>query len=227
MVTIEYNGKTNKQFDLVVTNFDQRKRPEEQIEIIDIEGRSGSLVDRHGVYRSYQRTIEMVNLTEDKKPLVHKWLSGRGILRTSEDPNGFHFVDVIDAVERKYIGEIHSIIAVTFLCEPHFYLDAGMLPIEITAQKSLMNIGTDIAEPLIKVYGNGNGQILINEQVITLTGIEQHLTIDTKLQIVHKDGLPAGRKMSGPFPALGEGQNLISFAGGITKLELTPRWREL
>ena len=227
MVTIEYNGKTNKQFDLVVTNFEQRKRPEEQVEIIDIEGRSGSLVDRHGAYRSYQRTIEMVNLTEDKKPLVHKWLSGRGVLRTSEDPAGFSYVDVIDTIERKYIGERHSFIAVTFLCEPHFYLDAGVLPIEITAQKSLMNIGTDIAEPLIKVYGNGDGQVLINEQVIPLAGIEQHLTIDTKLQIVHKDGLPAGRKMSGPFPVLGEGQNLISFAGGITKLELTPRWREL
>ena len=227
MVTIEYNRKTNVQFDLVVTNFEQRKRPEEQIEVIDIEGRNGSLVDRHGVYRSYQRTIEMVNLTEDKKPLVHKWLSGRGILRTSEDPAGFSFVDVLDTIERKYIGERHSFIAVTFLCEPHFYLDAGMLPIEITTQKSLMNIGTDSAEPLIKVYGTGNGQILINEQVIPLTGIEQHLTIDTKLQIVHKDGLPAGRKMSGPFPVLGEGQNLISFTGGITKLELTPRWREL
>lgn len=227
MVTIEYNGKTNKQFDLVVTNFEQRKRPEEQIEIIDIEGRNGSLVDRHGVYRSYQRTIEMVNLTEDKKPLVHKWLSGRGILRTSEDPNGFHFVDIIDAVERKYIGEIHSIIAVTFLCEPHFYLDAGTRTIKISTPTTLMNIGTDSAEPLIKVYGSDNGQVLINEQVIPLTGIEQHLTIDTKLQIVHKDGLPAGRKMSGPFPVLGEGQNLISFTGGVTKLELTPRWREL
>ena len=227
MVTIEYNGKTNKQFDLVVTDFDQRKRPEEQIEVIDIEGRNGSLVDRHGVYRSYERNIEMVNLTEDKKPLVHKWLSGRGVLRTSEDPAGFSYVDVIDTIERKYIGEVHSFITVTLLCEPHFYLDTGMHAIEITTQKSLMNIGTDIAEPLIKVYGNGNGQVLINEQVIPLTGIDQHLTIDTKLQIVHKDGLPAGRKMSGPFPVLGEGQNLISFAGGITKLELTPRWREL
>lgn len=227
MVTIEYNGKTNKQFDLVVTDFEQRKRPEEQVEVIDIEGRNGSLVDRHGVYRSYERNIEMVNLTEDKKPLVHKWLSGRGVLRTSEDPAGFSYVDVIDTIERKYIGERHSFITVTFLCEPHFYLDAGVLPIEITGAKSLMNIGTDISEPLIKVYGTGNGQILINEQVIPLTGIEQHLTIDTKLQIVHKDGLPAGRKMSGPFPILEEGQNLISFTGGITKLELTPRWREL
>lgn len=227
MVTIEYNGKTNVQFDLVVTNFEQRKRPEEQIEIIDIEGRSGSLVDRHGVYRSYQRTIEMVNLTEDKKPLVHKWLSGRGTLRTSEDPNGFHFVDIIDAVERKYIGKIHSIIAVTFLCEPHFYLDAGTRTIKISTPTTLMNIGTDSAEPLIKVYGSGNGQVLINEQVIPLTGIEQYLTIDSKLKIVHKDGLPVGRRMQGDFPVLSEGTNLISFTGGIAQLELTPRWREL
>ena len=227
MITVEFKGKRNQAFDCVVTRLDRRKRADEQVELIEIEGRSGTLVDRYGTYRSYERELQLANIKEENVAGINKWLSGRGILRTSVDPHGYFYADVIGELTREWIGCQSHYIASTFLVEPYFYLDAGVLPIKITAQKSLMNIGTDTAEPLIKVYGTGNGQVLINEQVIPLTGIEQHLTIDTKLQIVHKDGLPAGRKMSGPFPVLGEGQNLISFTGGITKLSLTPRWREL
>lgn len=227
MVTVEFKGITNKHFGLVVTHLDQRRRPEEQIEIIEIEGRSGSLVDRYGDYKSYERKIEFVHMKQDNAREIHTWLSGKGMLRISEEQHGYFYADVVGELERKLAGSGKSILTTTFLVEPYLYLDAGKNEIEIIQQSKLYNIGSIYADPLIKVFGTGDGKILINSQVIQLSGIQDYLVIDAKLKIVHKENLPAGRKMSGPFPILEEGQNLISFNGGITKLEITPRWREL
>lgn len=227
MVTVEFKGITNKHFDLVVTHLDQRRRPEEQIETIEIEGRSGSLVDRYGDYKSYERKIEFVHIKQDNAREIHKWLSGKGVLRTSEEQYGYFYADVVGELERKLIGSGKSILTTTFLVEPYLYLDAGKNVIEITQQSKLYNIGSIYADPLIKVFGTGDGQILINSQVIQFSGIQDYLMVDAKLKIVHKDNLPAGRKMSGSFPVLEEGENIVFFNGGITKLEITPRWREL
>lgn len=227
MVTVEFKGITNKHLSLVVTHLDQRRRPEEQIEIIDIEGRSGSLVDRYGDYKSYERKIEFVHMKQDNAREIHKWLSGKGVLRTSEEQYGYFYADVVGELERKLAGSGKSILTTTFLVEPYLYLDAGKNEIEITQQSKLYNIGSIYADPLIKVFGTGDGQILINSQVIQFSDIQDYLMVDAKLKIVHKDNLPAGRKMSGPFPILEEGENIVFFNGGITKLEITPRWREL
>ncbi len=226
-VTVEFKGITNKHFGLVVTHLDQRRRPEEQIETIEIEGRSGSLVDRYGDYKSYERKIEFVHMKQDNAREIHKWLSGKGILRTSEEQYGYFYADVVGELERKLAGSGKSILTTTFLVEPYLYLDAGKNEIEITQQSKLYNIGSIYADPLIKVFGTGDGQILINSQVIQFSDIQDYLMVDAKLKIVHKDNLPAGRKMSGPFPILEEGENIVFFNGGITKLEITPRWREL
>jgi phage-related protein len=227
MVTVEFKGLTNRHFGLVVTHLDQRRRPEEQVEIIDIEGRSGSLVDRYGDYNSYERKIEFVHMKHDNAREIHKWLSGKGILRTSEEQHGYFYADVVAELERKLVGSRKNLLTASFLVEPHFYLESGNRSLEITEEARLINIGTVYAEPLIKIFGTGDGQMIINSQIVQLTGIQDYLTIDSKLKIVHKDNLPAGRKMSGSFPVLEEGENIVFFNGGITKLEITPRWREL
>lgn len=227
MITMEFKGKRNQAFDCIVTHLDRRKRADEQVELIEIEGRSGTLVDRYGTHHSYEREMQLANIREENVAGINKWLSGRGILRTSVDPHGYFYADIIGELTREWIGCQSHYISTTFLVEPYFYLDTGSHPIEITSSKQLSNLGTIEAEPLITVYGNGNGEIHINDKTIQLTGLTSHLTIDSRMLHVHKDGLPAGRVMSGEFPVLEEGTNIVSFSGGITRLSLTPRWREL
>ncbi|WP_425540036.1 hypothetical protein [Microaceticoccus formicicus] len=230
MVTIEYNGITNKKFNLIVTEFEQRKRAEEHIIEYEVEGRSGSIVDRLGTYKSYTRSFQFVNYKKDNYQKIHKWLSGSGILRTSEDENGFFYADVINVIDRDYVGQYNgttNLINVAFKVEPFFYFNKGQYILEALGTKKLNNIGSIYSEPVIKVFGNGTGEISINDKVLRLTNINGYLTIDSRLQIAHKDKLPAGRNMVGDFPVFKEGENIISFNGGISKLEIQPNWREL
>lgn len=230
MVTVEFNRKNNTFYDLIVTDIDQRKRPEEQVDIINIAGRSGDIVDRYGTYASYERDICFVNRYRDDYKKINQWLTGKGILKTSLDPGGFFYADVLDALERKYLGLYYGVtnaISVKFLVEPFFYLTCGTLPFEITGRTEIRNRGTVYAEPIIKVYGSGVGEIKLNDTIIRLSKIDDYVCLDSKNRIAYKDKLPQGRNMSGDFPIFREGQNVIEFTGGIKRLEITPYWREL
>lgn len=232
MVNIEFNGKTNEDFGLFISDIELRKKAKPRTKTITVEGRNGTLVDYLGSYEPYTRKVKLVNRRDSDISRVYEWLTGKGILRTSLDEGGFFYVDVLEGIERDYLGKsyhakIHHTVPVTFLVQPFFYLDAGTRPLEITATKKLFNIGTYEAEPIITVYGTGTGTVYINDQVVTLSNLVAPLTIDCKLQEVFENNLPAGRKMQGDFPVLEMDSNTISFTGGITKLVITPRWCEL
>lgn len=224
---VEFKRIKNIDLGLVVTGYELRCRAEERTDIIQVEGRSGSIVDRYGTFASYKKTIEFANLRPENFSRVNKWLSGRGKLRTSADPNGFYYADVVDVLTREQIGECYHYIKVDFLVEPFFYLDSGTLKSKYEAPVTLYNVGSIASDPVITVHGNGDGNIYVNQQVIKIKGMEERLTIDSRLMICHKDGLPAGRKMEGPYPMFSEGENKISWDGGVTMLEITPMWREL
>lgn len=226
-ITLEYNKENNHDHGLIVTGATMRKRPEEQVEVIEIEGRNGSLVDRLGTYHSYERSFILSNFRKEEMNRVHTWLSGRGILRTSEDKGGFFYADVLEVMERKLIGREHNNLEVLFLVDPFFYLDQGEQVLNIDKITRLHNMGTIPSRPYLKVYGSGNGQLIIAGQVVNLSNIDEYIEIDSKLMICHKDRLPTGRQMEGDFPVLPTGYFVISFSGGITRVELTPRWCEL
>lgn len=227
MIKVEFKDKTNETYRLIVTHLTRRKRAEEHIEQFTIEGRSGRIVDRLGTYDSYVREVEFANMEPDRPNQVNKWLSGKGILRTSEDPGGFFYADVIDLADREYLGCKRNQIKAKFLIEPFFYFNKGEHKVMATTTKTLNNIGTIYSEPTITVYGTGNGEISINNKIIRLENINGHIVINSRLKIAHKDKLPQGQKMKGDFPVFEEGESTITFNGGITKLEIQPYWREL
>lgn len=225
-ITIYYNGRSNKYYDLIVTEVTQRQRLEENIELIEIEGRSGTLVDRLNTFKSYERKFMLANVRDEMIPLIHDWLRGRGELRTSIDENGFFRAEVIGPIEREHIGNLHSHLTVTFLVD-FFYLDSGTRVIKPTKGATLRNVGNHDSEPYIKVYGSGAGTLSIGGQQVHFTGISSYIEIDSALKICHKDRLPAGKQMSGNFPILPLGESVITWSGGITGVEITPRWREI
>jgi len=85
------------------------------------------------------------------------------------------------------------------------------------------------SEPYIKAYVAGTGKIYIGEQTITINGVNGTIEIDSAMMNAYRNesGLITNlnNKMIGDFPVLVEGNNRISFDGGITKLEINPRWR--
>lgn len=109
--------------------------------------------------------------------------------------------------------------------DPFIYYNS--LPITTEKEILINNFATLPSEPIIKVYGIGNGNIYINDEKIELIGIEEYLTVDCQEQECYKDNEYCNNKMYSDFTTIPTGFNTIKFDGGITKIEIIPNWRGL
>jgi phage-related protein len=98
-------------------------------------------------------------------------------------------------------------------------------PIVINGSTSIEVGGNYYSEPKIKVYGNGNGNLIVNGGTLALY-VSEYLTIDTGRLLAYKDNVVALSQTAGDLPRFQVGMNTISFNGSITSLEVykNERW---
>ena len=85
------------------------------------------------------------------------------------------------------------------------------------------------AKPFLRIHGSGNAVLSLGDYIIMLTGIDSYIDVDCELMDAYKGAANLNSKVS--FNAdevdLLPGVNGISWTGGITKVEITPRWWRL
>lgn len=209
--------------------------PERDIRFTPLDGRHGAYTEDLETYKDIEipisfNFIDRENLTSSIRRIKH-WLIGNILdkkLIFSDDLDYFYKVKQVKIdkeIERKarVLGRFTAII----VCEPFSYLKTGEHPITITQPTSIFNEGTFESQPIIKIYGQGNITLTVNNENIILTGIEQYITLDCEIEHAYKDLVvnTQNNKMQGDFPILKEGQNIITWIGNVTKIEIIPKWR--
>ena len=226
MYNVFFKDKSTHDFPLLVTDVGRRQKAAEQIEQFEVPYRNGALTIRSDRYDSYPREMRMVCTDKDAIGGINEWLDGHGVLRTDLDKDGFFIADVVSGLEyENYLRDIDAF-SVEFLIEPFFYLDSGEIMITGTTAFSLINPGNIYSQPLITVYGSGDITLNINSKFVQLTGVETSITMDSKLALCYRDTLNMGAKMTGEYILMDTGTNNIEWTGSVTKIEITPRWRE-
>jgi phage-related protein len=87
------------------------------------------------------------------------------------------------------------------------------------------NKATHTSNPIITIYGTGACAFTINSRAFNITEIGGSITIDSDIEEVYNG---KGRQMTGKFPYLDVGENVISFTGsGVSKIEVTANWRAI
>ena len=112
-----------------------------------------------------------------------------------------------------------------FVCRPERFLVSGDIPVVIPSGEAITNPTAFNAKPLIKITGSGTGNLVVGDTTMTFTGIVDYLYIDCDRMDVYR--LPSENRnnlMTGNFPVLKPGENIIAFTGGITACEITPKW---
>lgn len=112
-----------------------------------------------------------------------------------------------------------------FNCKPQRFLKSGETPVSVTSGQTLQN-DWQPALPLIRLTGTGDGELTVGGSTITITGMDGDLTIDSDTQNAY-DGTTNKNSIitvSGGFPVLATGETIVSFSGGITAVEIIPRW---
>jgi len=232
-----YFNKLNSYHDLGLKII---KRPnffiaQKNINIYEVEGRNGSLIEDLETYKDIEITvsfnfIDRTNINQKIRE-IKSWLIGKikdKQLMFSDDSDVFYKVKYmkIDNIERtlKYLGKFN----VVFVCDPFTYSKAGENTVIITNNNSqIYNHGTYYSEPQLKIYGTGDITLSINNENIILKSIQDYIMIDTEMQEAYREGQSLNNKMHGEFLTLQVGENTISWLGNVTKLEIIPRWRFL
>ena len=213
-------------------------RGEERVEHVTIPGRSGDLTLSQGerIFNSYIQTASIAVKGRQRVAEIMDWLTGKGELISSTEPNRKQQARVIGAVTlRKHSknldwweGECQ------FYCQP---LKQALTEEKITmsAAGTVINRGDVIARPLFKLTAS-DGPILlqISHSSGGSTSIEA-LEVPTDCYIDSETGIITdltktnvlNNQSFGDFPVLLPGDNNYLSGTGWSSIEITKRERWL
>ena len=77
--------------------------------------------------------------------------------------------------------------------------------------------------PIVTINGNGACSFTINSRTFNITEIGGSITINSLIKLVYNN---KGDKMTGKFPYLDIGENVINFEGAnINSVSIVSNWR--
>ena len=159
---------------------------------------------------------------------IKRWLQGDAgyfVLTDTYDPNYFYlacYSGKIDVADK--FGKLGAA-TLTFKTKPFKYSLDGQRKITITGAATLYNPEDWEATPYIKIVGNGDITLSINNTSFAFTGVNEYIEVDGDIQACFKGAELQNNKVNfTDFPKLAEGKNNISFTGAVSEIIIMPRW---
>ncbi len=230
------DGRSSLEYGVWLTGEHTEDSPERDVESCPVPGRSGELILDKGRWKDTTLTYpcaiagDFLSRFSAFKTFL---LAKRGMRRLEDSfhPEEFRLVcltgGITPSVTPHYGGGSFE---VSLRCKPQRYLKSGEYPVRFTQSGGLLYNPTGYpALPLLKIFGT-EGVLTIGQAVLTFTEIDEWVELDSDTQeaakllanknstVVAKDDL---------YPCLEAGENRISWTGGITAVEITPRWWRL
>lgn len=190
---------------------------------VNIPGRNGFLTEDFTTYGEDIKPCECTLLDIAMVDQVLVWLDGLGEVIFSNQPDRKYQACIINKIPfNRIMRQWHKFIVI-FDCQPLARMLDNTVQ-TLTIPGNIINTGTCIAKPIIKVYGSGAIDLSVNGKVIHLTGIVDYITIDSQMIDAYRDTALMNSNMLGDFPELIVGANAISWTGSVTSVEITPNW---
>jgi Phage-related protein len=195
-----------------------------------IPGRNGDLVIYDGSYSNVvgeARCFALASNVDKVLYTVNQWtMLGRGYkrLETSAEPDVFRLARVSGGAKTDIRCGVLAPFTIEFSCKPQRFLRSGELETTMRSSGVLYNEWFP-ALPLITVYGSGSGKLSICGTVVTFSSIDEFVTLDCDTQNAYKGTTNKNSTITAPeFPVLEHGECSVSWSGGITKIDIVPRW---
>ncbi|BED91676.1 MAG: phage tail family protein [Candidatus Azobacteroides pseudotrichonymphae] len=227
---IIWNGINSETIDgLLICELPPITKPKIRTEVTEIDGKDGDFIDKVG-YSSYDKTIKVGLFDDFDINQIIKYFSGKGEITFSNEPDKVYMAEIIDQIDLKRLVNF-MITDIKFHVQPFKYLkDEPNVDIEVTNQTSISvtNQGLETSKPVITLYGSDLVEIGINGfSQFQVTIDEEYITIDSNSEDAYKDS-PSNlknRSMTGVFPTLNPGENIITWTGNLTRIVVEPKSR--
>ena len=230
-----FGGKSSLEFGIRVERCPAFVTGQRAVTKQSVPGRSGDLIIDTGVYGNYIQPYEIwfrgnKPTTQAAKAIAMWLLAGTGYicLEDSYDPDIYRMALFAGPLNVENWMLTHGRATLEFDCKPQRYLKQGQYPIAVQSGQAIGNQWMP-ALPLIKITGTGNGQLVVGNSQVSISDMTGTITLDCDVQNAYNGTLNLNNNTTiiGGWPVLATGQTAISFSGGITAVEITPRWWSL
>lgn len=226
-----YDGKNSQDLGLLISGEKTYNSPSRDVTTVSIPGRSGDLIIDNGRYNNIEisYTVSFRKDIPEKTRALKAWLLSNAGYRRLEDtyqPEYFRLAAISNATAFEISINRYGTAELIFNCNPFLFSKGGEQTVSIPASGGrIYNPEYFESQPIITVYGNGNGVLSVNNINYNLSDIDGYVTINSDVGLVYKGTENKNSTVNFiEFPTLQVGENIIDWTGGITKVEIIPRW---
>ena len=218
---------------LIIQNKNTFAGASRDLSYTQIPGRSGDLIIDNKRYENVRINYDVCALegTRTIPEIAHRiksWLLsdvGYFELTDTYDPDYFRLASISDGLEMVQEKLYYGTASIEFNCKPYKYLYAGQTAQTLTSGGTVTNPEAFASKPYFKITGSGNITLTVNGNEYEFRGVDGYIEIDSESMNAYKGSESRNTKMYTPtFPTLVRGDNVISWTGSVTKVEMIPRW---
>lgn len=236
----EYNGVRSSDMGLRIESKNVFSAPKYDTTLQPIPGRDGDLILPNGRYPNVQVAYTVFLPAKSISSLAEKITAVKAWLYT--EPDRYHSLadsydttctrQAVFASQLDIEDQLNKIglFTVSFSCKPFRYLTSGKVAVTCdTTGDTITNPTPFPAKPYLKVSGSGAGALTIQAAGHNATwnfpALDGFIEIDSDMMNFYKGMDPLNDQVTGSgFPVLYPGENTIGFSGGVSSVEITPRW---
>lgn len=198
-----------------------------------VSGMDGSFIYGDNTFNDVKVQIECDVRDETKIADVAAWLTGKGELVFSDEPNLAYDASIEKEYSRASITPrlTGQRFTVMWTCHPFRRMIPEANPIALTTADTINNPGTIYSLPKITITGNGDFSLSINTQTMFMTGVQGGIVLDSEKMDAFdlNEALTTNDRAYGEFFRMQPGANIISWmtesGSSVTSVKIVPRWR--
>lgn len=231
---IFWAGRSSDDVRVVVERYPSVELAGRKLDTQSVPGRNGDLLFPQNAYQNYVQAYEIyVSAERIRLPRamreVANWLCGPSGYQKLEDSYD------VETYRRAYFAgplDVESILhrfgraTIEFNCQPQRFLRVGDLAVQAAQGQMLLNPTAFAALPLITVIGTGAGTLTVGDVTVTINSMPRGvIVLDSDTQNTYYGAFNLNSTISAPeFPTLPAGESVVRWTGGITGVEIIPRW---
>ena len=203
---------------------------DKKYETIEVEGRDGALTKFIG-YQDLKFSLKFNILFQSdiKQKLreIKGLLSVAKTLAFDDSPNFFYKIKRCQISDTETIIKQSGVFSVEFIADPFEFESSSVLEYENPSNLLIRNNTTYFSQPVLKIFGQGNIKLFVNDELVEIKQINEGIVIDSEMQEAYYNNDNMNHQMLGDFPIFEIGENKIRTEGNIDKIEILPQWRWL
>lgn len=228
---LTFAGRSTHDFGIWISGESTFSAPERNVESQEVAGRNGSLLFDKGNFKNM--TVKYPAFIKEGMPnKIRDFLNFAGSqigyqrLEDTYHPYEYRmgrFKPNMTIDSSGYMNRSGKF-TLEFDCKPQRFLKSGEEITTLETDGVILNRTLQNAKPLLRVYGTA-GAIEIGAETIEISTIDDYVDIDCEIMDAYKGAVNCNGNVSFTDDiVLSPGDNNISLSGGITKIEITPRW---